>query len=197
MNENRALWMVLVAVIAAVLVGSGLALGYFWFKPAPVIETAKPSETQADGSTVIERKPDAKAKPKHQTPKGAKVERVGTIIAQGETPPEIKACTSIPCPSVTIETSLVRLPDGSKRVIVSSPDGQIQRAVDIPVETAAPPPEPPKWAAGLSYSTMQTPGLWVERDLGRVRLGAEINQTRQTVGGPTGFEARARIGWAF
>lgn len=193
MNRGTLAWL---AALVVVLLSA--AVGFWLGKPAPVIETAKPAETQDDGSTIVERKPDAKAKPKHQTPKGAKVERVGTIIAQGETPPEIKACTSIPCPSVTIETSLVRLPDGSKRVIVSSPDGQIQRAVDIPVETAAPPPEPPKWAAGLSIDPLhQTPGLWIERDIWRVRLGAEINQTRQKVGGPTGNEVRVRLGWTF
>lgn len=184
--------------MAIALMAAGVGLGHWWLKPAPVVETAKPAETQADGSTVAERAPDAKAKPKHKTPKGAKVERTGSVTVTPPTPPEIAACTAVKCPPVTIDTSLVRLPDGSKRVVVSSPDGQINRAIDIPVETAAPAPEPPKWAAGLSIDPVhQTPGLWVERDIWRVRLGAEINQTRQKVGGPTGNEVRVRLGWTF
>lgn len=186
------------AALVAVLVAAGIGLGYWWFKPAVVIETAQPAETQADGSTVVERKPDAKAKPKHQTPKGSKVERTGSVTVTPPTPPEIAACTSVKCPPVTIDTSLVRLPDGSKRVIVSSPDGQINRAVDIPVETAAPPPEPPKWAVGMSLDPIrQTPGVWIERDIWRLRAGAEINQVKQRPDSRSSAELRLRLGWTF
>lgn len=182
----------------AILLACGLALGWWIFSPRQVIENPAPEIKQPDGSTVLPRQPDAKAKPKHMTPKGAKVERVGQITAQGETPPEIAACTSAKCPPVTIDTSLVRMDDGSKRVIVSSPDGQILAGVDIPVETAAPPPEPPKWAAGLSLDPIrQTPGIWVERDIWRVRAGAEINQVKQRADGPSSAEIRLRVGWTF
>jgi hypothetical protein len=183
-------------LVVALLVGAGA--GWWFSRPAAIVETAKPAETQKDGSKIAEVAPDAKAKPKHMTPKGAKVERIGQVVAQGETPPEIAACTATRCPPVTIDTSLVRLPDGSRRVIVSSPDGQVLKGVDIPVETAAPPPEPPKWAMGISIDPIrQTPGIWVERDLWRIRLGAEINQTRLKVGGPSAPELRVRLGWTF
>jgi hypothetical protein len=172
--------------------------GWYFTRPATVIETAKPAETQADGSTVIERAPTTPtAKPRQIVPKGAQVERVGSITAQGATPDEIKACTSIPCPPVTIDTSLVRLPDGSKRVIVSSADGTILKGVDIPVETQEL-PEPKLWAAGVSLDPLrQTMGAWVERDVARVRLGIEINQTRPNLAGPVGAEIRVRAGWVF
>lgn len=184
--------------VAGVVVVSALAIGYWLGRPAPVVETPAPAITQADGSIALPRAPDAKAKPKHMTPRGAKVERVGQITAQGETPPEIAACTSAKCPPVTIDTSLVRMDDGSKRVIVSSPDGQILAGVDIPVETAAPPPEPPKWAVGLSLDPIrQTPGIWIERDIWRVRAGAEINQVKQRADGPSSAEIRLRVGWTF
>lgn len=188
-------------VIAGVglMLAAGVALGWYWFRPAPIVETAKPAEVQADGSTVLPRAPNPQAKPKHKTPKGAKVERTGQIVAQPTTPPEILACPGAPtCPPVTIDTSLVRLPDGSRRVVVSSPDGQVLKGVDIPVETAQPPPDPPRWAIGLSVDPVhQTPGLWVERDLWRARVGLDLNQTRQRVGGPTASEIRVRVGWTF
>ncbi len=186
------------AVIAFVLMGGSAVAGWYFTRPATIIETAKPAETQADGSTVIERAPTTPtAKPRQIVPRGAKVERVGSITAQGETPDEIKACTSIPCPPVTIDTSLVRMPDGSKRVIVSSADGTILKGVDIPVETQEV-PEPKVWAAGVSLDPLrQTMGAWVERDILRARLGVEINQTRPQIGGPVGAEIRLRAGWVF
>jgi hypothetical protein len=188
----------IVAMIALALVGAGAAVGWYFTRPVTVIETAKPAETQADGSTVLERAPTTPAaKPRQIVPKGAKVERVGSITAQGATPDEIKACTSVPCPPVTIDTSLVRLPDGSKRVIVSSADGTILKGVDIPVETQEL-PEPKVWAAGVSLDPLrQTMGAWVERDIARVRVGVEINQTRPQPGGLVGAELRLRAGWVF
>lgn len=187
----------IVAVVVA-LVAVGVATGWYFTKPAKVVETAKPAETQADGSTVLERAPTTpKARPKQAVPKGGKVERIGSITAQGETPPEIKACTSVPCPPVTIDTSLIRMPDGSRRVVVSSADGTILKGVDIPVETIEV-VEPKLWAAGISLDPLrQTMGAWVERDIGRVRLGVEINQTRQSLAGPVAAEVRVRAGWTF
>ncbi|MBI5920264.1 MAG: hypothetical protein HY847_01295 [Betaproteobacteria bacterium] len=185
-----------ITVCALLLGGACAGLGWWFGQPAKVVESAAPAETQPDGSIIVERRPDAKARPKHQTPKGATVERTGEFTVQG-TGLKMDGVL-MPCPPVTIDTTLIRNPDGSKRVIVSSPDGEITRAVDIPVETAAPPPEPPQWAAGVSYNPVkQTPGLWIERDIWRVRLGAEINQTRQVISGPTGIEARLRVGWTF
>lgn len=185
-------------VATVLIVALSFAAGYWLGRPAPVIETAAPAEVQSDGSTIAERAPDPKVKPKHKIPKGGKLERVGQVVVQGETPPEIAACTAAKCPPVTVDASLVRLPDGSKRVVVSSPDGQVLKAVDVPVETAAPPAEPKQWAAGISIDPIhQTPGIWVERDLSRFRLGVEINQTRRAIGAPLGAEARMRLGVSF
>lgn len=188
----------LIAVCVASLVAIGAAAGWYYSRPGKVVETPKPAETQADGSIVVERTaPAPKAKPKQLVPRGGKVERIGSITAQGETPAEIKACTSVPCPPVRIETSLIRMPDGSRRVVVSSPDGKILGGEDVPVETLEV-EEAKKWAAGVSLDPLrQTMGVWLERDIGRVRVGVEINQTRQTLAGPVGSEVRARVGWTF
>lgn len=194
--QRKAIWFWLAAI--ALLIAAGAVGGWYFTKPGKVIETPKPAEAQADGSIVVERTaPAPKAKPKQVVPQGGKVERIGSITAQGETPAEIKACTSVPCPPVTIDTSLIRMPDGSRRVVVSSADGTILKGVDIPVETLEV-EEPKRWAAGVSLDPLrQTMGAWVERDIGRVRVGVEINQTRQTLAGPVGSELRVRAGWTF
>lgn len=185
------------ALAAALLVAVGAVVGWYFSRPQAVVETPAAEVKQADGSTVIERRPDSKAKPRHATPKGAKVERVIKIeaIGKGITLPsgEVK-----PCPPVTVDLSLVREQDGGKRVVASSPDGRIVQALDIPVETAAPPPEPKRWAAGLSADPVnRLPGVWVERDIGRVRLGAELNRVRATTWGPDGTEIRLKVGLTF
>ena len=188
-------WLLLVLIVA---IAATAGATWLIMRPTKIIETPAPEVKQADGSIIVERRPNANAKPKQQIPKGSKVERTGEITVQGATPPEIAACTPTKCPPVSIDTTLVRNVDGSRRLIVSSPDGQITRAVDIPVETAAPPPEPKQWAAGVSYSpTRQTSGIWIERDIARLRIGAELNQVRPIVTSPPGVEARLRIGWTF
>ena len=84
-----------------------------------------------------------------------------------------------------------------KRVIASSPDGEIVGAVDIPVETAAPIESHP-WAAGVSFNPItQTGGIWLERDIGRVRLGVDLNHARPNLAAPLAAEIRVRAGWKF
>ena len=101
------------------------------------------------------------------------------------------------CPKVSVDLSLVRESNGMKRVVASSPDGQIVGAVDIPVETAAPIEDHP-WAVGASYNpTNQTGGIWVERDIGRIRVGVDLNQSRPNLAAPMGTEVRIRAGWTF
>lgn len=192
---------IIVGIVLSVLAGFGfVGLGWWLGQPNPVNETAKPAVTQSDGSHIAEVAPNTKTKPKQKVPTGAKVERTAEITVQGATPEANKAIPgAVPCPPVSIDTTLVRNADGSRRLIVSSPDGTVTRAVDIPVESAAAPPEPKKWAAGASYNpVLQTYGAWIERDLfERVRVGAEINQTRQTITGPIKAEARIRLGVTF
>lgn len=189
--KNPVVWIVITLVLLA-------GVGGWWFgRPAPVIEKRAVEVTQADGSKILAKAPDAKAKPKQVVPKQATVERIAQITAQGA--PVTTASGEVKdCPPVTVDMTLIREPDGSKRVIASSPDGKILSGVDIPVETAAPPPEPPKWAAGVSLNPLnQTAGVWVERDVMRLRVGLELNQTRSTWGAVPGVEARVRVGWTF
>ncbi len=193
----------LLLIIAAAVLG-----GWWWLQPAPVVETPAAAQRQADGSDVLERAPTKSAKPAHQIPKGAKVERtVSVTVKPKEGPPAMPGLKApadglkpgpAACPPLKVDLSLVRLPDRTKRVVASSPNGEIVGGLDVPVETAAPPEEPARWAAGLSADPIhRLPGLWVERDVGRLRLGAEINRVRVLAWGPDGTQIRLRVGMTF
>lgn len=188
-------WVPLAAIAAAIL--SAAALGWWLGQPKPVQETAAAQVRQGDGSIVLERRPDQRAKPKQQIPRKAKVERVAQVTVQ----PDAIAEPGKPCPPVTVDMTLIREPDGMRRVLASSPDGQVVGGLDIPVESAAPPAEPKRWAAGMSWSVGdQTAGVWIERDVPVfskvVRLGAEVNQARAALDS-SGVETRLRVGFAF
>lgn len=180
--------MIGVALIALAL---GVGAGWYFTRPVPITETAKPAETQADGSVIIERTAtQPKARPKQTVPKGATVERITAVTVQSTAKP----VPDQPCPPVTVDMTLVREPDGSKRVIASSPDGEVVAGLDIPVETL-PVPEAHPWAVGVSVDPVrQTGGVWVERDIGRVRLGVEVNQQRA---GSLMPGVVLRAGWTF
>lgn len=181
-------------VAGLLLAATAVGLGYWLGRPGKIVETAAPAEVQADGSIIVERAPDAKAKPKQVLPKGAKASRIAQITAQGETPEaNLRLPGAVPCPPVTIDTTLADMPDGSQRLLLSSPDGRITRSVDIPVKTAAPPPQPKRNAVGMSVDPFRrTFGVVATRDVfERVRIGVEINQSRPVIGGPVkGAEGR-------
>lgn len=187
-----------------------------WKPSAPKQETYHAEAKQKDGSVVAEVKPDASAKPAHMIPKGGTVERVVKVtvkpkpllVAEGskasvnQKVAELSGnsgqleCPLVECPPVNIELSLVRMPDESRRVVASSPDGEILSAVDIPVEAAAPVPEPKLYAAGVSVEPFKrTLGAWVDRDIGFLRSGAEVNQLRNGSFGE--WDIRAKVGIRF
>ncbi len=182
------------AIIAAgILLAAGLALGWHLFRPEPPKpEPYAPEEVQLDRSRVLERKPQADVRPPHKIPAGAKLERVVRVsVAPKELDLTAAADHSTECPTLDVDLSLVRLPDDSRRVIASSPNGEIVGGVDIPVESARPYKDL-KWAAGLTVNPMeQTFGGFIDRDMGPFRLGAELNQVKD------GFDARLKAGVRF
>jgi hypothetical protein len=133
-------------------------------------------------SVIAERAPEAHpAPPRHIVPKGAVEERRETIVLA-------------PAPaasSVEVGLSLVRMLDNGRRVVASSPDGTMVSAIDIPIEAGLVPPAPKKWGIGLSYYTQRSVGVWVERDIGILRLGAESAK------GSGRARAEVRVGIAF
>lgn len=175
---------VALSLLAVILVASAGAWLAVKLTPRPVPEVITPASAvvQSDGSQVVQRSPDAHPKPPpHVLPKGAVEERRDTFVA----------APAAGASSVQIDLSLVRMPDNGRRVVASSPDGTIVSALDVPIEPGLVPSPPKKWAAGLSYSTEREVGVWLERDVGRLRLGAEVSKGQ---GKP---RAELRVGVAF
>lgn len=189
-------WMI-PAMIALVLVGCGAAAGWWWARPdGPRPEPPATAQRQADGSLILERRPDPQARPQQAIPPGKKLERVAKVTVQPDAP---APPAGQPCPPVTVDLSLVREPDGAHRVLASSPDGQVVGGIDIPVAPAMIPPPEKRWAAGLSWSpTTRTSGIWLERDVriplidAHARVGVDVVETS---GGHA--EVRLRVGVAF
>jgi hypothetical protein len=184
LEEARAPWSLRIKLIVGGCIAALLVLAAVAFWPAkPIHEDVAPAPMvrQADQSVIAERAPDAHPPAaRHIIPRGYVEERRETI-------------TVAPAPaasSVEVDLSLVRKGD-ERRVIASSPDGTVVSAIDIPIEPALIPPPPLKWAAGLGYTTQREVGVWVERDIGRLRVGAEV---LKGAGAP---RAEIRIGVAF
>lgn len=173
-------WAELAGVL--VLVAAVLAWAFWPAAPRPENTAPAPMVRQADGSVIAARSPASQPPaPTAMLPKGAVRERATRIVA---TP-------AAGASSIEIDTELVRM-DNERRLIVSSPDGTINTAVDIPID---PPPVPPAlkpWAAGLAYGTDHSVGLWVDRDIGKLVLGAQV--TRQQDGK---VQAQLRAGVRF
>lgn len=128
------------AALAVAFVGGGL-IGWKVNQPKTVKETPAPAQIMTDGSLMLERRPDANARPLQTIPKGAKVERVVRVevqpraVATAQTSggsPQDKANPA----AVTVDLSLIRAEDGTRRVVASSPDGEIVGGLDVPVEAA-------------------------------------------------------------
>jgi hypothetical protein len=179
-----------------------------WRPKTPKPEIYAPPVRQQDGSLVLERKPQEDAKPAQAVPKGAKVERIVQVVVQPSQPvppASLPPSGSValepnrPCPPVRVDLTLVRLPDQSRRVVASSPDGVVIGGVDIPVETAVP-QRVMKWAVGPSWNPAdRTFGAWIERDAGFLRIGADLYQVREplTAGGRTTWTGFIRVGIRF
>lgn len=141
------------AGVIVALIAAGIGLGYYWFRPEPPKpETYAPAAVQEDGSLVVERKPQANARPKAQIPKDAKVERIVRFeVKPLELPPQASldgaGALETSCPSLDMELTLVELPDETRRVILRSERGEVLNAIDIPVKSAKEYKEP-KWILG-------------------------------------------------
>lgn len=191
---------------AAIGLTLGLGLGWVLWRPSRVVETYAQAVRQVDGSLVLERKPNAKAVPKHTVPRGATVERVASVTVLPSAPPiptssslspELPGVTAHTCPPVTVDLSLVRLKDGTRRIIASSPDGEVVGGVDIPIESA-PPNKDLKNAGGVSYNPLdKTYGLWYQRNKGPLVMGLDVLQQKAPLTGASGVAVSIRLGVRF
>ena len=175
---------------------AGLFFGLcFRAEPVHVIEASAPAVRQSDGSLILERKPDASAVAPMQIPKSAKVERLAKVMVKprpvASAADHFRAATKmVDCAPVTLDLALVKMPDDSRRMIASSPDGEVVAGFDMPVLPTIS-VAPPKWSAGLSYSDQRQLGAWLDRDVGRAVVGVAVRQSDR------GLRAEARLGWRF
>jgi hypothetical protein len=136
-------------------------LAWFIYKPKSIPpEPAAPAVRQKDGSLELERvrqgsATPAQIKPAGIIPKGGKVEREIRVTVDPNVPeanprgksggPSAGGDPRSPgapldspagprCPQVTVDLSLVRMPDQTRRVIASSPNGTVVGGLDVPIE---------------------------------------------------------------
>lgn len=190
------------AICAAIIYLLGVTTGWFLFHDRKVVQEAAapavqlaPSKSAPHGGVVVARMPDAPAKSAQVLPKGYKAVRVQQVTIQPEAAQKAADMAAAPnCPPakpVTVDLTQIQTSDGGQRLAVSSPDGTVIGGFDVPIGSQSV-VFAHRWAAGASYGTDRTYGGWVERDIGRLRLGVDVLQLQD---GRVG--ARARIGLAF
>ena len=179
--------------IYAGVLGAGVVLGLLggwglWHpRPGPV-ETRAPSVRQKDSSLVLARRPDTTLKIAHEIPKGWVPERqieVGvaptplivhdTIAVPGEPGRLLVKVDTVNAPPVRIALTFATLPDGTHRVIASSPDGRVldSLSVDVPVGKNAAPERVLRYALGVTRDLVTSSwGAIASRDLGPFRVFA-------------------------
>ena len=138
-------WMVVAgAAIAGAIAGLLVGWSLWGAGERKVQEVYAKEEVQKDGSILAEKKPGA-LRPSPVLPKGATVERVIQVKVKPNATPTVG--TAIPgsgdqsapeLPTTTLDLTLVKLADGTRRVVLKSPDGTIQGAVDSPMLLEAP-----------------------------------------------------------
>lgn len=166
---------------------AGLAVAFWPAKPIHEVTTAAPEVRQGDGSLIAERTPQSHPAPApHIIPSGYKETRRDSVTVAPS-----PAAAASGCPPVSVILSTVRS-GNQQRIVASSPNGEVLAAKDEIIEPALLPPAPRPWAAGLSYDTRHAVGVWVDRDVGRLVLGAAVARL------PDGkAEAQLRVGVRF
>jgi hypothetical protein len=188
--------------------------------PSPV--KPQPAVVQQDGSVELAVKPDANAQPAQQMPEKVKIIRIVKVVVkpgpsagvpgatsgsapQATAPQGPQSTATLPCPPVQVDLTLVRMPDGTRRVIASSPNGQVDpgASMDIPVDVADE-PRALKNAVGLVFGRNNTGGssngVCYDRDVfTRIRVGIEGTKDvlKNTSGEVTGWSMRLKAAWVF
>lgn len=154
----------------------GHGLSYF-DEPEP----PKAQVRQGDGSLVLERAPEQQPTPApHVIPKGGKETRRVEVTLQ----------PAAPCPPVDLVLSLAEFDDGSARIVASSPGAAVTKGLDIPVKASGWSIQR-RWAGGVSYAGEAKHGVFIERDVWRLRLGLQVNAV------DAGTETRLMVGWTW
>ncbi len=203
---------------------AGLSFGWWRWRPEPgQYHPVKPQpgyENQ-DGSTVLPVQPAGNLDQHSQAlhvPAGSHVETSVSVTVQpssGTASPGTPGAPQdhsnlsglpshpepIPCPPVTVDITVYRDPDGSRRVVVSSPDGKVLKGIQLENEVGPPRPKVLLNSAGLVYGTTawgdKALGAYYDRDWKFLRFGGELTKNTYALAGRQGWEVRAKIGLVF
>lgn len=169
----------------------GISAGWTLWKPrAPIVESPAVSIRQPDSSLVLARRPDTVVKIRHQLPPGFVPERHVELAVQPRPPiapvspnagnvspsaPIVSHFDPIVPAPVRIRLTLGRMPDGTRRVIASSPDGEVMDSlsIDVPLGESAAPARKLVHSIGVTRDVLT--GAWgavVTRDVAFLRLSA-------------------------
>lgn len=175
-------WIALRYVAALLL---GVAIGHRLSAPPPAKPEAAADEiVLRSGDVVAERDPSAAVQPAKVLPKGARATRV----TQARILPRDPSCEP-----VTLTTTLVRDAGGGQRAVLHVDGGTLVGAIDRPLADAEAAAIARRWSVGATYEPVRgLYGAFVERDLWRMRVGVDAQQTRAG-----DLEARVRVGWTF
>lgn len=171
----------------------GWVLGWRSATPKTAPEPWAPPIRQEDGSLVLERVTRPNFKPRHELP--GELERHVQVVVK-PAPVVTASGQPIDVPPLVVDLSLVRVGDG-RRVVASTPGGEIIGGIDMPVQPISMPRSRPNALGGLwgRSGGGETYGVWYDRDLGPVRLGAEVARSMHRVG--PSWDYRLRAGWTF
>jgi len=177
-------WLMIVAIALVSGTAAGISLGYHLGKP--VTGKAEPPAAairQQDQSYIPPRIPNPAAKPRQIIPQGAVVERISQVQLQpfdadplptpGEPPQDKASPADGKTKPLTLDLTQVLMPDQTRRMIFSSPDGLVSGGFETPV-TPIQVPRERHWAIGLTGSPIQrTLGVWVDYTTGPWVTGGE------------------------
>lgn len=180
----------LLVVAVAMVVGALIDRAVFRDQVRAVPETLAYEAVLDDGSRILHRDPQAKPdSPAPERPAGHTPVRVVEVEVL---PPPVEITCSDgkvvekACPPVTVRLDLLRAPDGTLRAQASSPGGEVLGGLDVPLEPALVPVQR-RWAVGYERDLDGNQGVFLERDLGRLRVGGSV----------VGDAVSARVGWRF
>ncbi len=180
----------LFGLVVGIVIGLSAGWGLWHQKPAKLDPFAKEAR-QKDGSLALERTPDsAPGSAPHEIPRGGKEERRVYVTVRPKAPAALPVNGVCPaCPPVSVDLSLIRMPDKTRRVVASSTDGRVISGVDIPIEPRYEPREI-RWAALGGYDPInRTWAARIDREAGPFRLSIDAYQQK-----PTGIGAHAWVG---
>lgn len=172
----------------------GLTMGWRLWSPkpaAPKHEAAAPAIIQNDKSTVLARRATQPPTVSRVLPRGATAEREIHV----EAIPDVQGLTTT-SPFV-LDLTLVKMPDETHRVIVSSPNGAITaQSFDVPTAYIST-PDATRYAVGAVYGRSlhgKSVGAFIDRDIAWLRIGLEITRNTSELINKIEWEGRVKLG---